>query len=176
MWVESCIHSHYYSSVLLSVTWKVPSSVPRCVLTSWSTAKRCCCRAQPRPSSASASSARQAASQLAGTEDAQVSDILPTLKKRKRPFQLLPQVGFLFCTLHSSTSKGTRLNRGLYVFFKISHPLCHQWLTPGPPAWAWCCTCWRTALQISSGSTRVTDKAWASYRAWISCPLRSSRR
>lgn len=67
----------------MSVTWAVLSSVPRCVLTSWSTAKRCCCRAQPRPSSASASSAPLAVSQQAGMEAAQVSHILPIVKKRK---------------------------------------------------------------------------------------------
>lgn len=165
MCVESFIHSHDYSSVLHCWPKRCCPPVPRCVLTSWSTAKRCCCRAQPRPSSASASSARQAASQLAGTEDAQVSDNLPIWRGGKG-------IWFTFAFYFHFY----KFDTGSFFFFKISHPLCRQWRTPGPPAWVWSCTCWRTALQTSSGSTRVTDKAWASCRAWISCPLRSSRR
>lgn len=86
------------------------SSVPRCVLTSWSTAKHCCCRAQPRLSSASASSVPQAVSQLAGTEDAQVSDILPIFISSilLRHLKLLPQASVLL-------SQSMRLNLGFYV-------------------------------------------------------------
>lgn len=76
-----CLSLKENSLTIVMVMHQLLSSVPRCVLTSWSTAKHCCCRAQPRPSSASASSAHQAVSQLAGMEGAQVSDTVSILKK-----------------------------------------------------------------------------------------------
>lgn len=132
-----CVESlPWFSWLFISILWfwAVVSSVHRFVLTSWSTAKLCCCRAQLRLSSVSASLARQAVSQLAGTEVAQVSDTLPKLKKRKKNvcqdsiyctsklyFLLLYSITPFECLKSDISSQKSRISRGsLSLYHKLA--------------------------------------------------------
>lgn len=146
--------------------WRVSAPSCRCARTSWSSARRCCCRAPPRPSSASACSVRQAASRQAETERAQVAHIAP-LTPSSLTWRNL-------CLNHFILLKEALII--IIVFLQISRPPCRPSLTHASPAWVWFCTCWRTALQISSSSTRATGRAWANCRAWSSFLQRSWRR